>query len=282
MAPAQPVVRSYVGEYEEDVKNHMISLEDLHRIPNLHLSKLQGEVSERERAIIIDWLVDVHWCLQLSSTTLQLAVHILDRVLCCREVYIDELELVSLAAFSLAAKYEDGDYAPKLAKLLGFIDNDRTRKEFVTMEKAVLQCIEYDLGAPTALHFFRRQVLKTGASEETMAIGHFILELGLCHYSICAFRPSEVAASAALLARLIVDVMMCDESKSATTIDQELYSCSDAGYSAAQLANCVRVLHQILCCSKNTVEKAVRQKYSKCRAFNIGELDAIAHGLKLL
>lgn len=67
----------------------------------------QPEVNEKMRAILIDWLIDVHQKFELSPETLYLTINIIDRFLSVKAVPRRELQLVGISATLMASKYEE-------------------------------------------------------------------------------------------------------------------------------------------------------------------------------
>ena len=75
----------------------------------------QAEISERMRAILIDWIIEVQYRLILMPETLYLTVYIIDQYLSMESVPRKELQLVGISAMLIASKYEE-TWAP----LVGF------------------------------------------------------------------------------------------------------------------------------------------------------------------
>ena len=67
----------------------------------------QPEINERMRAILVDWLIDVHTKFELSLETLYLTINIIDRFLAVKTVPRRELQLVGISAMLMASKYEE-------------------------------------------------------------------------------------------------------------------------------------------------------------------------------
>ena len=67
----------------------------------------QPEINEGMRAILVDWLVDVHRKFELSLETLYLTFNIIDRFLAIKTVPRRELQLVGISAMLMASKYEE-------------------------------------------------------------------------------------------------------------------------------------------------------------------------------
>lgn len=82
---------------------------------------LQGDVNEKMRAILIDWLVEVHLKFKLVPETLYLTVNLIDRYLEKVEVMRDKLQLVGVTAMLIASKYEE-IYAPEVQDFVYITD----------------------------------------------------------------------------------------------------------------------------------------------------------------
>jgi hypothetical protein len=67
----------------------------------------QPEINEGMRAILVDWLVDVHRKFELSLETLYLTINVIDRFLAIKTVPRRELQLVGISAMLMASKYEE-------------------------------------------------------------------------------------------------------------------------------------------------------------------------------
>jgi len=65
------------------------------------------------RAILIDWLTDVHLKFKLKPETLFLTVSIIDRFLQKISVQRQQLQLVGVTAMFIASKYEE-IYSPEV------------------------------------------------------------------------------------------------------------------------------------------------------------------------
>ena len=59
------------------------------------------------RAILVDWLVEVHLKFKLMPETLFLTANLIDRYLATRAVSRKNLQLVGVTAMLVASKYEE-------------------------------------------------------------------------------------------------------------------------------------------------------------------------------
>lgn len=67
----------------------------------------QPEVSARVRAVLVDWLIEVHKRFELRPESLYLTVNIIDRFLSEETVPRRELQLVCVSSMLIASKYEE-------------------------------------------------------------------------------------------------------------------------------------------------------------------------------
>ena len=67
----------------------------------------QPEINEQMRAILVDWLVEVHTKFELSPETFYLTINIIDRFLAVKTIARRELQLVGISAMLTASKYEE-------------------------------------------------------------------------------------------------------------------------------------------------------------------------------
>jgi cyclin B len=67
----------------------------------------QTDINDKMRAILVDWLVEVHLKFKLMPETLFLTVNLIDRYLAAAPVTRKNLQLVGVTAMLLASKYEE-------------------------------------------------------------------------------------------------------------------------------------------------------------------------------
>jgi Cyclin, N-terminal domain len=81
----------------------------------------QTHINERMRAILVDWLVEVHLKFKLVPETLYLTINLIDRYLVRKEVSRPKLQLVGVTCLLIASKYEE-IYPPELRDLVYICD----------------------------------------------------------------------------------------------------------------------------------------------------------------
>ncbi|KAJ8947866.1 hypothetical protein NQ318_010012 [Aromia moschata] len=180
-----------VTEYLPDIFNHLRELEDKYPI---HQHFLDGHQSTpRMRAVLVNWLVDVHTNFKFYLETLHLCVAIIDRYLQeNRNVGRSTLQLVGTSAMVIAGKYEEM-YLPEL-------------RDF--MEREILKRLDFNLGRPLSLHFLRRYNKLAQVRSDHHTLGKYVLELCLLEHDMSHVKPSIQAAAACCLSIGVLDEVM--------------------------------------------------------------------------
>ncbi|CAJ1916091.1 unnamed protein product [Sphenostylis stenocarpa] len=211
----------------------------------------QPEINEKMRAILVDWLIDVHSKFELSLETLYLTINIIDRFLSVKTVPRRELQLVGISAMLMASKYEE-IWPPEVDDFVRLSDRAYTHEQILVMEKIILGKLEWTLTVPTPYVFLVRFIKASVPDQELEIMTHFLSELGLMHYDTLMYSPSMVAASAVFAAR-------CTLNK--TPLWNETLKLH-TGYSQEQLMDCARLLVSFHSTVGNGKLKVVFKKYS--------------------
>ncbi|KAH9675274.1 Cyclin-B1-2 [Citrus sinensis] len=235
-------------EYVEDIYKFYKLVENESR-PCSYIHT-QTEISERMRAILVDWLIDVHQEFELSQETLYLTINIIDRFLSVKVVSRRELQLVGMGAMLIASKYEE-IWAPEVNDLVRIADNAYSHPEVLAMEKTILGKLEWTLTVPTYYVFLDM--------ENTV---YFLAELGMMHYDTLMFSPSMVAASAVYAAR-------CTLNRSPAWTDTLRFH---TGFSETQLMDCARLLVYFHSKASESRLQVVHKKYSRTQRGSVSLL----------
>ncbi|RZR85324.1 hypothetical protein BHM03_00012284 [Ensete ventricosum] len=126
----------------------------------------QVEINAKMRAILADWLIEVHHKFELAPETLYLTFYIIDRYLSMKTVLRRELQLVGVSAMLIASKYEE-IWAPEVCVVV----HNRT-KQILGMEKAILNKLEWNLTVPTPYAFLARYLKAASCDQEMLVNSH--------------------------------------------------------------------------------------------------------------
>mmetsp|Transcript_15146 Transcript_15146/g.11009 ORF Transcript_15146/g.11009 Transcript_15146/m.11009 type:complete len:168 (+) Transcript_15146:116-619(+) len=152
--------------------------------------KSQADISESMRAILVDWLVDVHRKFKLLPETLFLTVNLLDRYLSKRKVNRAHLQLVGITALLVVTKYEE-IYPPSIKDLEFICDSTYARNDIIQMEQSILVTLDFDMCQTSAFRFLER-IGKVGQLDLVhFSLALYLLELALLDSKMNQFLPSE-------------------------------------------------------------------------------------------
>ncbi|XP_017683012.1 PREDICTED: G2/mitotic-specific cyclin-B2 [Lepidothrix coronata] len=186
------------------VKDIYLYLRELELQQSVRPQYLDGRtINGRMRAILVDWLVQVHSRFHLLQETLYMCVALIDRFLQSHPVPRKRLQLVGVTAMLLASKYEE-ILCPDVADFVYITDNAYTSSEIREMEMIILKELNFDLGRPLPIHFLRRASKAGEADAKQHTLAKYLMELTLIDYDMVHHRPSEVAAAALCLSQKIL------------------------------------------------------------------------------
>ncbi|KAH9662427.1 Cyclin-B2-2 [Citrus sinensis] len=152
-----------VVEYVEDLFSYYRKMESFSCVSPEYMMQ-QFDINEKMRAILIDWLIEVHDKFDLMSETLFLSINLIDRFLSQQQVVRKKLQLVGLVAMLLACKYEEVS-VPVVGDLILISDKAYTRKEVLEMESLMLNTLQFNMSVPTPYVFIQR-FLKAAQSDK--------------------------------------------------------------------------------------------------------------------
>lgn len=268
-----------VVEYVNEIYAYLRHLESVQFVREDYLNKASGTaILPKMRAVLVDWLIQVHQQFNLLQETLYLTVAILDRFLqgCASKIERKQLQLVGVAAMFIASKYEEM-YAPEIGDFVYITDRAYTESQIREMELRILSALNFELGRPLPLHFLRRNSKAGNVDALTHTLAKYAMELTVVEYKMAHVKPSLVAAAALALSLKVLDKRnyMRDDSRSV----MELWSPTlihYTGYSFDQISETIQKLADLLLTTSRAPENAklmaVRKKYEDKKLSKIAKL----------
>ncbi|KAI5845530.1 cyclin-like protein [Tricharina praecox] len=242
---------SMVAEYGDEIFEYMRELEKK-LAPNANYMDFQSEIQWSMRAILMDWLVQVHSRFNLLPETLFLCANYVDRFLSAKVVSLGKLQLVGATALFVAAKYEEIN-CPSVHEVVYMVDKGYTAEEILKAERFMLSMLNFELGWPGPMSFLRRVSKADDYDLETRTLAKYFLEITVMDERFVATPPSFLAAGAHCLARRMLK-------KGAWTAAHTFYS----GYTGDQLQPLIFTLLE--CCEDpKTHHASIYKKYSDRR-----------------
>ncbi|KAG5184256.1 cyclin-like protein [Tribonema minus] len=188
----------------------------------------QPYINARMRAILVDWLVEVHMRFRLVPDTLYLAIYALDRYLAAATVAREGLQVAGVAALLLASKYEE-IYPPEMCDLVYVTDRACAREAILAAERDMLARLEFRLTVPTVYCFLLRYLKAAHADRCIVQLACYISERMLLEARMLRHLPSVAASAAVYLSR-----RACNRNAWSPTLARY------TGYNVAALTPCLR------------------------------------------
>lgn len=162
---------------------------------------------------IATYIIEITDQLNLATVTTCRVFALMARALADRRLNTPEqepyIQMVVLVCVNIAAKYEETSYnQPTTNELLDAADNLYTLKDFLLMERFVLNLLQWQVGDITPACFgglyLEHSTMGNDQMDERVKTD-FVLLLGLSLQDqvLLKFRPSVISASALMLARAV-------------------------------------------------------------------------------
>jgi G2/mitotic-specific cyclin 3/4 len=193
---------SMVAEYGDEIFDYMRDLET-RMAPNPRYMDQQTEIQWSMRAVLMDWVIQVHQRFNLLPETLFLTVNYIDRFLSCKIVSLGKLQLVGATAIFVAAKYEEVQ-CPTISEIIYMVDGGYSADELLKAERFMLSMLQFELGWPGPMSFLRRISKADDYDLETRTLAKYFLEVTVMDERFVGCTPSFLAAGAHCMARLMI------------------------------------------------------------------------------
>lgn len=256
-------------EYANDIYSYYRRIEPKYRVsPDYMVS--QTDINEKMRAILTDWLVEVHLKFKLMPETLFLTCNLIDRYLEAKQVTRKNLQLVGVTAMLISSKYEE-IWAPEVRDFVYISDKAYTREQILAMEKQMLNTLHFNLTLPTSYSFLARYIKAAGChyDKQVTMLTSYMIELCLQEYSTLKFSAS-MQATAALYAAMTA-VGKADPYPRALM--------RHSGYTKEAILPCASVMVQLMQKASTNSLNAVYKKYSNPK---FGEASKMEPPVKIL
>lgn len=250
------------AEYMVDIMKHLMKAESSRVASPNYMSK-QSDINAKMREILVDWLVEVHLKFKLRPETLFLSINLIDRFLERRAVSRTKLQLVGCTAMLIASKYEE-IYAPEVRDFVYISDKAYTRDQILAMESIMLNTLGFHVTVPSILRFTERFSKVGRCDEKTTNLAKYLIELSLQDYKFLKFLPSQIGASAVLIAMK----MTGNSNPWNSTLEKH------TTYTESSLSECATEL-SLLCAKDPAKYRAVRKKYSNAKFHEVSNIPAL-------
>jgi len=268
---SQPSRPPMAVEFSTALVLNTLDAERRHPQPPMDYMEHQRVVHGGMRAVLVDWLIDVHATYELRNETLFLAVCIVDAYLARVQASRRDLQLIGVAALFIAAKYEE-IHPPEVKEFVYVTARSYTKQEIFDMELRILARLDFQVARPTVAHFLQRLEAETPTQlvterDQVLAeLPWYLAELCLLDVGMLHFTPSCIAVATLTLTRRLLGVSIAGSQPCMDLIIRRLQP--------AVLEECEKFLLNLLEAAPTTATTAaVRRKHRCIEILNEGAMD---------
>jgi len=185
----------YPMEYVRDIFKMLKKTATKYQCDPDYMTTTQTEICGKMRAILVDWLVDLHRHFDMSPLALHLTVNLVDRFLSKEWVRQGELQLAGSVALLIASKYED-IYPPEISEFEQMTAHTYSTQQIIDFEIKMLTTLDFNITVPTGLIYLDRflTLFDVEAHSDAWRVAHYLMELGLGSYSLIRHTAAKQAA----------------------------------------------------------------------------------------
>ena len=253
------------AEYVQEIYEYHMQVQTKNAANPQYMAS-QTDITEKMRAILIDWLVDVHLRFKLVSETLYLTVNIIDRFLEKKTVARQRLQLVGVSAMLIASKYEEV-FAPEVRDFVYICDKAYRREEILRMERVILNTLGFQLTYSSPGIFLKRFSKAAGSDNKARILQLYLVDLTLPEYNMLKYKPSELAAAAVYLSNRM-------ENKPGWSATLTYYAAMSETAVLPIVIDLNNVLRKVTLSTSSNLQ-AVRKKYSSRKYYEVAKIPLI-------
>jgi hypothetical protein len=183
----------YENEYIFENFENLVK-EEIHHRPTYGYMKNQTEINNNMRAILVDWLIDVHFKFQFKEETLHLTINFIDRYLSEKIVNKEKFQLLGVVCLFIASKYEEV-FRQEIGDFIYITDYAYSIRELLEMEREVLQVLNYSLTITTSQKILEFAKIIYDLNEVEYNLAKYFLEIFCIDYRMINYSQTVVAFS---------------------------------------------------------------------------------------
>ena len=195
--PPKPSDPQINAEYLMEMYQNLLS-EETNLKPLFGYMKTQNDINEKMRAMLIDWIIDVHFKFKLKADTLFLTVWLIDKYLSEKTIKRTKLQLLGVTAMLISCKYEE-IYSPEVFDFVYITENSYEKQDIINLELEMLKMLKFNVTVPTANSFYEIIANLLLFNEQEFFLGKYLLEVFLLDYRSLKYKPSEIANTVCFL-----------------------------------------------------------------------------------
>ena len=186
-----------VEEYIDDILENLLKEEkEIMLKINPSYFQFQGDINNKMRAILIDWLIDVHLKFNFKQETLYITIFIIDAYLSLKKIERCNFQLLGVTALLIACKQNEILFR-KISEYAYITDNAYKEEDIRKMEYKVLNALDFNLLYPSSLTFYEIlcNKLNINKDKKKYSFGEFLMESFYLDENSLKYTPSTIACA---------------------------------------------------------------------------------------
>lgn len=253
---------SFAKEYFDELYlNLILDEKDFFAKINCDYMSMQDEINNKMRAILVDWIVEVHFKFNMNKKTLFTCIFIIDAFLSKKNIERTKFQLLGMAALLIACKLVEITY-PSIQIFLALSEFSYNSKELIKMEKIIIKELNFDVLPPTAEEFFEINSQYFNFTEEQKFFGEYFLDISLVEYNLLKYKQSTIAVACGYI------VMKYYKLNGTNLILGNTYK----DVSHKNVKDCVKELYCLMKNLSKSSLQAIKNKYMSDKFKNVAKL----------
>ena len=168
-------------------------------IPNF--MKEQTEINSKMRAIIVNWITEVHNRFKLLPDTLFLSIVIFDRYMSLiKNIEKQKLQLIGVTSLLIACKYEE-IFSPEVRDFVCILDRTYDREDLMYQENEMMKYLKFEITFPTSLRYYEILRIEFGIEDKYYEYGIFLLEMSLLDCRFSKYQQNLIATTVCFIVK---------------------------------------------------------------------------------
>ena len=183
----------FTEEYSDEIYTNLILDErnSKSKIKNNYMEH-QTHINEQMRAILVDWIIEVHIQFRFKRKTLFQTILLIDLYLSLKIIKKSRLQLLGIACLLISVKANEVFY-PSLEDFIDITDKAYTKKQLLNMEMLVLQTLNFDFLFPTSEEFYSILSKIFRFNKMQHHLGEYFIDSSLVDYNMLKYKASTIA-----------------------------------------------------------------------------------------
>lgn len=152
----------------------------------------QNDINDKMRAILVDWIIEVHYRYHYKRKTLYQTIMIIDLYLSNKIISKVKLQLLGIACLLISCK-ENEIYYPGTQEFINITNNAYNKYDLLKMEMHVLEILNFEILSPSADEFYNILSKFFNFNKEQKYLGEYFMDSSLVDYNMLKYKPSIIA-----------------------------------------------------------------------------------------